>query len=77
MTSFFVLAYFGPETMMPLTSIVAAVVGIFMMFGRNSLRLVRRMVLGRIRGIGRGTPLPKPHFQVESETRTKSEAKQP
>jgi hypothetical protein len=31
-------AYFGPETLMPLTSIVAGVVGVFLMFGRNTLR---------------------------------------
>ena len=28
-------AYLGPETMMPVASIVAAVVGVVMMFGRN------------------------------------------
>ena len=34
-----VLAYLGPETMLPMTSIVAGVVGFLMMFGRNTLRL--------------------------------------
>ena len=33
-----IFAYFGPETVLPLTSIVAAAVGVVMMFGRNSLR---------------------------------------
>jgi hypothetical protein len=31
-----VFAYLGPETMLPMTSVVAGVVGIVMMFGRNS-----------------------------------------
>ena len=28
-------AYFGPETMMPVASVIAATVGVMMMFGRN------------------------------------------
>ena len=28
-------AYFGPETMMPVASVIAAGVGVVMMFGRN------------------------------------------
>ena len=30
-------AYIGPETMMPVASIIAAVTGVFMMFGRSIL----------------------------------------
>ena len=33
-----ILAYVGPETLLPMTSIVAGVVGIFLMLGRGSLR---------------------------------------
>ena len=29
-------AYIGPETMMPVTSVIVGVVGVFMMFGRTS-----------------------------------------
>jgi hypothetical protein len=32
------LAYFGPETMLPLASIVATVVGVFLMLGRLSIQ---------------------------------------
>ena len=32
------LAYLGPETMLPMTSVVAGVAGVLMMFGRNSIR---------------------------------------
>lgn len=35
-------AYIGPDTILPLTSIVAAVAGFFMMFGRNSLRFATK-----------------------------------
>lgn len=34
-----IFAYFGPETMLPVTSVVATVVGLVMMFGRVALRL--------------------------------------
>jgi hypothetical protein len=38
------LAYFGPETMMPVASIIAAAVGVAMMFGRNLVMLGRGLV---------------------------------
>jgi hypothetical protein len=37
-------AYFGPETMMPVASIIAATVGVAMMFGRNVYTLGRGLV---------------------------------
>jgi hypothetical protein len=37
-------AYFGPETMMPVASIIAATVGVVMMFGRNILMVGRGLV---------------------------------
>ena len=36
-----ILAYIGPETLLPMTSVVAGVVGIFLMLGRGSLRYLR------------------------------------
>jgi hypothetical protein len=33
-----ILAYLGPETMLPMTSVVAGAAGVLMMFGRSSLR---------------------------------------
>ena len=41
-TSVVLLAYFGPETVLPMTSVIATVVGLFMMFGRNTLRFLFR-----------------------------------
>ena len=39
-----IFAYFGPETMMPVASIIAAVVGVAMMFGRNVMMIGRGLV---------------------------------
>jgi hypothetical protein len=33
-----VFAYLGPETMLPMTSVVAGAAGLVMMFGRSSVR---------------------------------------
>jgi hypothetical protein len=38
-----VFAYFGPETMMPVASIIAAVAGVAMMFGRNLVHFFRSL----------------------------------
>jgi hypothetical protein len=37
-------AYFGPETMMPVASILAAVGGVVMLFGRNIVTFGRNVV---------------------------------
>ena len=37
-------SYIGPETMMPVASIIAAVAGVFMMFGRNVMGFCRGIV---------------------------------
>jgi len=57
-------AYLGPETMLPLTSAVAAVVGGFMMFGRG----LGRIVLGTIRlrfGRRKVNRVNSPHFRAK------------
>jgi hypothetical protein len=47
------LAYFGPDTVMPLTSVLAAVVGIVLMSGRAAGLVVRRAAA--LVGLGRGS----------------------
>jgi hypothetical protein len=37
-----VFAYFGPETIMPVASIIGAVGGVLMIFGRTIVRLASR-----------------------------------
>lgn len=53
----FILAYFGPETILPVTSVLAAVAGVFLMGGRQAIRFagLALRTLGRSVGIG-----PKP-----------------
>ena len=52
------LAYFGPETVLPITSLLAAIGGVVLMFGRQSFRLASYALrrLGRLVGFGRTTP---------------------
>jgi hypothetical protein len=38
------LGYIGPETMLPLASVLAAVMGFILMFWRYIFRLIRRMI---------------------------------
>ena len=38
-----IFAYFSPETLLPVTSIVAAGAGVVLMFGRNTFRLMARV----------------------------------
>lgn len=42
-----IFAYFGPETVLPLTSVLAAVTGVALMFGRQ-VRLVGKIVLNKV-----------------------------
>ena len=47
-----IFAYFGPDAFLPFTSCVAAVVGMLLMFGRNTARFVkesiRQLLPGRV-----------------------------
>ena len=43
-----VLSYLGPETLMPLASALAAIVGVVLMFGRVIVRFFKK-ILGPIR----------------------------
>lgn len=63
---FVVLAYFGPETVLPMTSVIATVVGVFMMFGRNTLRFLFRWRRGGAGGATKAAgSAPAPHFAVK------------
>jgi hypothetical protein len=58
-----VIAYFSPETVLPVTSLLATVLGVVMMFGRTIARLVvRRIPPSLLRG-KRGKAMKGPHFQ--------------
>lgn len=45
-------AYFGPETFLPLTSVIAGVAGVFLMFGKNSVRMIKLAVGNVLASVG-------------------------
>lgn len=45
-------AYFGPETFLPLTSVIAGVAGVFLMFGKNTFRVLKLMVGNLLTAVG-------------------------
>lgn len=54
-----ILGYLGPETMLPMTSAVAGVAGVAMLFGRSSLRWVSNTVRG-LASMTKARPKPRP-----------------
>jgi hypothetical protein len=68
------LAYFSPETVLPLASILATVVGGAMFCTRGSVRFVVRCFRGAFRRPRRAARVHAPHFdsgraRVADETR--------
>lgn len=58
-----VFAYFSPETLLPLTSVIASAVGVFLLFGSNVLRLARRALRTVTMRGRRAARIPMPHFR--------------
>jgi hypothetical protein len=59
-----IFAYFGPETVMPMTSIVATVAAVFMMFGKTVFRFSVGWVGKAWYGVSRRNATPAPHFAI-------------
>lgn len=71
-SSFILIGYFSPETLLPAASIVATVVGVVMMMGRGSWRF---LVLSFKRGFRRGDRVARvsqPHFRLQNEAHTQA-----
>ncbi len=73
-TPIILLAYFSPETVLPLASILATIVGGAMFCTRGSVRFVVRCIRGAIRRPRRAAQVHAPHFdsgraRVAEETR--------
>ena len=66
-TSDFIFAYFSPETLLPVTSIVATIAGIVMMLGRGTLRLMIRSSGAANRPAGRIAGTSKPHLHAHDD----------
>jgi hypothetical protein len=68
--SLILFAYLGPETLLPLTSIVATVVGVGLTFGRGTTRILRRLVPRLLSRAVSARPVPRPHVKTEPEAHT-------
>lgn len=68
------LAYFGPETVLPATSIIATVVGVVLMMGKNSIRWCLGLAMTALgRKPKAQAPAPAPHFAPTAESRAVDE----
>jgi hypothetical protein len=70
------LAYFSPETALPVTSIIATVFGLVMMFGRTAFRFVVRGARGLIKGKRSSQPaaMKGPHRPTALRKGTRQES---
>jgi hypothetical protein len=59
-------AYVGPETFLPVTSLLATIAGIVLMLWRSGARLMLKMVASRFRK-ERTPRVPNPHFATQPE----------
>ena len=62
--TYILFAYFGPETVMPVTSILATVAAVVMMFGRTIFRFTLGWVRTAWYRVRRGNATPAPHFAI-------------
>ena len=60
----FLLAYIGPETTLPLASLLTSIVGVFLMFGRAVPRVAKKWTVGAARILMRKPPVPPPASPV-------------
>ena len=65
-------AYFSPETLLPVTSIVATIAGIAMLLGRSSLQFVIGCCRRGLRRVGLIAGVSRPHFRVRKESHSQS-----
>jgi hypothetical protein len=65
-------AYLAPETVLPFTSVIAAVAGVVMIFGRNAAGFVVARCR-RLRRIGnRAGGIPEPHLRTGTRAKEQS-----
>jgi hypothetical protein len=59
-----IIAYFGPETVFPVTSIIATCLGVILMFGRRTYQLVIRWILVATFHRRSARRVSGPHFRI-------------
>ena len=62
-----IFAYFSPETPLPVGSIVATVLGVAMMLGRGSVRILIRCIRRVVRRSTGTAGLSRPHFRLQEK----------
>jgi hypothetical protein len=65
-----VLAYFSPETMLPLSSLIATIVGCGLLIKRSSIRFLAQCCRAAIRTGRAKSNLGSPHFAARPRRRT-------
>ena len=76
-TNYLFFAYFTPETLLPVGSILATVAGIAMMLGRGSMRFLIRCVRRYLRPSAWVAGVSRPHFrfaQGSDDTASRTES---
>jgi hypothetical protein len=61
-----ILAYFSPETMLPLSSVLATVAGFALLIKRSSVRFVVDCCRSAFRKLSRRPTVQAPHFAVRT-----------
>jgi hypothetical protein len=74
LSSFQILAYFSPETMLPLSSLIATIVGFALLIKRSSIRFVVHCCRAAFRRRPAESAVNQPHFGTPSSP-TKQEAR--
>ena len=70
----FVLAYFSPETMLPLSSLIATIVGFALLIKRSSIRFVVHCFRAAFRRKSTSSSINAPHLSTPSN-QTKQEVR--
>lgn len=68
-----IFAYFGPDNILPITSIIATAVGFFMMFGRRSLQFLGSFLVFKSARQPRTPVIGKPHAPATTKSQSPSE----
>jgi hypothetical protein len=63
-----VLAYFSPETMLPLSSLIATIVGFGLLIKRSTIRFVLQSWRAAIGSVRHRVASNKPHFAERSRS---------
>jgi hypothetical protein len=66
LSTFQVLAYFSPETMLPLSSLIATIAGFALLIKRSSIRFVVHCCRAAFRRRTSASNINKPHFGTHS-----------